>query len=52
MHRLPILTPVKLPGRRWGDWIKVCFYVSDEVIIQRWEVGGRAETRTSGLLFR
>lgn len=35
MHRLPILTPVKLPGRRWGDWIKVCFYVSDEVIIQR-----------------
>jgi len=34
-HRLPKLVPPPLPIDGYFDWIKVCFYLSDQEIIQR-----------------
>lgn len=34
-HRLPKLVPPPLPIDGYFDWVKVCFYLSDQEIIQR-----------------
>jgi len=34
-HRLPKLVPPPLPIGGYFDWVKVCFYMSDQEIIQR-----------------
>lgn len=34
-HRLPKLVPPPLPVEGYFDWVKICFYLSDQEIIQR-----------------
>jgi len=34
-HRLPKLVPPPLPVAGYFDWVRVCFYLSDQEIIQR-----------------